>query len=654
MKVSDRPLRHRSAPRTLHAAILRAVLLAGLLAVAGCGGNPGAPEAGSTDAGAGVTGSADGATPAAAPPPPATPAAAGPETALFVDRAAEVGVDFVHFNGMTGDFYYSEIMAGGAALFDYDQDGDLDLYLTQGHLLGPDRSLDQALFPPRYPLPLSDRLYRNDLEVGADGTRTLRFTDVTEESGVAVTRGYGMGVAVGDYDNDGWPDLHVQNWGAPNQLLRNRGAGADGRVTFEDVTAEAGVGERRWGLASAFFDYDRDGWLDLYVANYLDYTYGIHKECVNDLGLRDYCGPASFEPMPDVLYRNRGPGADGRVTFEDATVRAGLVQNPGPGLGVATGDYDGNGWPDVYVANDEYPNNLLLNQGPGADGEVTFRDDALLAGCAMNSEGQAEAGMGVSAADFDNDLDEDLFVAHLNQETNTLYRNDATGNFRDQTIEAGLGAPSFDSTGFGAGFFDYDNDGWLDVVVANGAIQTIEELLVADDPFPLHQKNQLFHNLGGDSGALRFEEVTDRAGAAFQLSEVSRGAAFGDVDDDGDVDVVIHNNAGPVRLLINQVGQDRRWVGVRVVGGSPERDMLGAWVELRAPGPPRARRVRTEGSYASANDPRVVFGLGDLELAPGVAARLRVTWPDGSREEWDGVPIDAYTTLRQGSGSPAS
>lgn len=572
--------------------------------------------------------------PSATPPPPSASTsqpAADPGRPPFEDGTAAAGLDFVHFNGMSGELYYSEHLGGGVALLDYDNDGDLDLYLTQGRMIHPDKTPGEATFPPAEDKPLSDRLYRNDLVPGDPDS--LRFTDVTEESGLLGATGYGMGLAVGDVDNNGWLDLYVTNWEGPNQLWRNRGPDANGTVTFEEIGGAAGVDEERWSLATLFFDFDRDGWLDLYVGHYLDYTLAIHKECVNDIGLPEYCGPVSFQAVPDVFFRNLGAG--GSTRFEDVTVRAGVTQSPAPVLGAVSGDFDGNGWLDVYLANDEEPNNLLLNQGDG-----TFVDDALIAGAAMNLEGQAEAGMGIAVGDMDNDGDEDLFIAHLNQETNTLYINDGQGIFDDRTNAKGLGLPSFDYTGFGTAYLDYDNDGRLDLFVVNGAVQGLRDLIIAGDPFPIHQKNLLFHNNGQG-----FDDVSDRAGSVFELSEVSRGAAVGDVDNDGDTDIVIHNNAGPARLLLNQVGQDAPWLGLRLVGGDPLRDLLGTRVELLAPGPPQFRFVRTEGSYASAHDARVLFGLGTADGA----ASVRITWPDGSQETRDDLPIGRYTTVRQGA-----
>jgi hypothetical protein len=566
----------------------------------------------------------------------AQPAAGGED--WFVDAAAATGLDFVHFNGMSGELYFAEMMGGGGALFDFDGDGDLDVFLVQGSMLGG-KPLDKATFPPRGPL--THRLFRNDLTVAPDGRRTLRFTDVTAGSGIE-TAGYGNGAAAADYDNDGRVDLYVLAVGG-NQLLRNLGGGR-----FADVTREAGVEERRWSAAASFFDYDRDGWLDLYVGNYVDWSAAQPKFCPDLTGANDYCGPLAFAPQSDRLFRNRGRGPAGEVTFEEATARALPAAAPGNTLGSVTADLDGDGWLDLYVANDAEPNQLWLNRRDGG-----FRDEALLAGCAVNERGLPEASMGVDAGDVDNDGDDDLFMTHLNQETNTLYVNDGKGFFADQSRDSGLGPPSWLFTGFGTAFFDYDNDGWLDVATVNGAVKLADAPRRAGDSYPLHQTNQLFRNLGGEpagrtaSGLVRFAEVTERAGSAWRLSEVSRGAAFGDVDDDGDTDVLVVNNAGPVRLLLNQVGSARPWLGLRLSGADGRRDQLGARVEVRRRGGPTLwRRARSDGSYLVGNDPRVLVGLGEVAEVTAV----RVHWPSGRSEEWTGLPLGAYTTLREGTG----
>ena len=560
--------------------------------------------------------------------PPAGDAAAtetGVGAEWFVDRAAASGIDFVHASGMTGRFYQPEVSGGGAAFFDYDNDGDLDVLLVQGGALDPD-----APASLRGGEPLRDRLYRNDLEVRADGTRALRFTDVTEASGI-VARGYGQGVASGDVDNDGWPDLYLTGFGR-NQMFRN-----DRDGTFTDVSAASGTGSPdTWGVSAAFFDADRDGWLDLFVGNYLIYAVETHIRCFRESGQEDYCTPARYPAQRDRFYRNRGDG-----TFEDATVAAGLADAFGPALGAATADFDGDGWTDLFVANDQRENQLWMNRGDG-----TFDDRALLAGAAVDAAGVAKADMGVDAGDFDNDGDEDLFTTVLTGEGSTLYVNDGTGLFEDRSAGSGVRGASLPYTGWGAGWLDADNDGWLDLLSVNGLVWQDLDALGPDNPFPYQQRNQLLRNLGDGT----FEDVTARAGAAFDLAAISRGAAFGDVDNDGDIDVLVANADGSPRLLVNMLGAGNHWLGLRLVGRDAPRDMVGARVAVtRGDGTTLWRRARADGSYASANDPRVVAGLGASDAAP----RVRVVWPSGRVEEWTDVPVDRYTTLTEGDGRAA-
>ena len=556
--------------------------------------------------------------------PTCASSAAAPE--WFTDCAQAAGLDFVHFNGMSGEYYFQELMGSGAALFDFDNDGDLDVYLIQGQMLGRGKTLADALQSPRMPLPLTDRLYRNDLEVHADGSRTLRFTDVTRGSGLDV-RSYGMGVATGDIDNDGWIDLYRTRLGM-NQLFRNNRDG-----TFTDISARAGTSHPGWSISASFLDFDRDGWLDLYVGNYIDLGLEDRVCRSGSASTRDYCGPELYVPVPDRLYRNRGDGS-----FADVSGKARVVSEYGPALGVVAADFNADRWVDVYVANDGQENLLWMNRQDG-----TFKNVALLAGAALDAAGAALAGMGVDAGDVDNDGDEDLFVTNLKGQTNTLYINDGSAHFEDQTARWGLAAPSLPYTGFGTLFFDYDNDGWLDILAANGAVFVIKALADANDPHPLKERNSLYRNMGNG----RFTEVSSGAGAVFQLAEVSRGAAFGDLDNDGDMDVVVTNNGGRVRLLLNNVGNRNRWLGLRLVGGSPPRDMLGARVGVfRRDGPPLWRRARTDGSYASAHDPRVLVGLGAVKVVP----RVQVIWPNGSVEEWANLAVDQWLTLTQGSG----
>ena len=358
----------------------------------------------------------------------------------FTDRARESGLDFVHFNGMTGRFYFPEVIPPGVALFDYDGDGDLDVFVAQGQMLGK-HALGEALNPP--PVSLKSRLYRNDLEVGVDGARSLRFADVTDASGIVV-QGYAMGAATGDFDNDGCVDLYVTNL-ERSQLFRNN---CDG--TFTDVSTESRAEDRGWSVSAAFVDYDRDGWLDLFVGNYVYYSVEADKPCLHSIGsLRDYCPPGVYRPQPSRLYHNNRDGM-----FTDVTVAAGMGREFGPALGVSTADFNGDGWIDIYVANDGQPNQLWINRHDG-----TFANAGLLAGAALGADGEAKGSMGVDAADFDQDGDEDLFITELAREGYDLYVNDGSGVFKEQAAGAGIRLPSLPYTGFGSAWFDFDNDG---------------------------------------------------------------------------------------------------------------------------------------------------------------------------------------------------
>ena len=519
---------------------------------------------------------------------------------------------------MSGAYYFPEVMPPGVGLLDFDNDGDLDVFLVQGRELGS----GTPLRPP--PAPPKSRLFRNDLQLGPDGTRHFRFTDVTDASGI-VADGYGMGVAAGDIDNDGWTDLYVTNFGR-SQMFRNNGNG-----TFSDISMRSGTDQEGFAVSAAFVDYDRDGWLDLYVGNYVIYSLARDQRCTNLAGVRTYCPPQVYPPQADRLYRNRGDG-----TFADVTARALAGQQFGRALGISTADFNGDGWLDIYVANDGGENILWTNQGNG-----TFRNTALLAGVALTAEGHAEASMGVDAADFDNDGDDDLFMTELNGEGSNLYVNAGNGLFEDHGARSALGPMSLAYTGFGTAWLDFDNDGWLDILSVNGRVQAADG--DTHGPFPLEQSKLLFRSLGNG----RFEDVSVKAGGAFQVADVSRGAAFGDIDNDGDPDVVVGNDAGPTRLLINNVGQRSHWIGVRAVGSSAKRDMLGARVEVFRPdGTTLTRRARSDGSYASANDPRVLVGLGTI----ATPIRVRIRWPGGALDEWPSVPVDQWSTLSEGGG----
>lgn len=532
---------------------------------------------------------------------------------VFFDATESTGLDFLHDNGATGELYTPEIMGPGGALLDYDRDGDLDVYIVQGHRLGANtRDSVRAV----------DRLYRNDL-LEADGSTGLRLVDVTASARLSATA-YGMGVATGDYDNDGWPDLYLANLG-PNELRRNNGDG-----TFTDVTTAVGVDDPRWSVAATFFDYDDDGWLDLWVVNFVDFTIDGAKDCLNPAGTIDYCAPAAYNAVTDSLFRNRGDG-----TFENVSTRAGIDRHARSGLGVVAADFDGDGRMDLYVANDGMPNQLYFNNGDG-----TFRDEAVLAGSSVNSEGASEASMGTVAADFDNDGDQDIFLTHLTKETNTLYANDGSGFFTDRSEAALLGTPSWQYTGFGAGALDFDSDGLLDLLVVNGTVS----FYANDSRDTLEQADQLFRNLGSN----RFELIEDRALA---VEAVSRGSLLGDLDNDGDTDAIILNNDDRARLLLNRAGDAKQWLGLRLMGGEGRWDALGTTGELKIDDRSSLwRRVHTDGGYASAGDSRVLFGLGEPE-APR-SGSVVVRWPNGRPTLLEKPPRGRYLELAEPGSVP--
>ncbi len=519
----------------------------------------------------------------------------------FEDVTDAAGIDFTYVRGFERRYWFPEIMGGGAGWFDYDSDGDLDLYLVQGGQLGA-RSADVP----------ANRLYRNR----GDGT----FEDVTVRAGVG-DRGYGMGCACGDYDADGNVDLYVTNVG-PNRLYRNNGDG-----TFSDVTSEAGVGDPAWGASCAFVDYDGDGDLDLVVINYVNWSAERELECLSGTGERDYCTPTSYNaPAPDTIYRNEGDG-----TFSDVSKEVGFRRAFGNGLGVACGDFNSDGHIDLYVANDGMPNQLWLNDGKGH-----FTDEALMSGSAVNMHGAAEAGMGVAAVDVDNDGDLDLFMTHLREQSNTFYLNQG-GLFEDTTPLTGLSGPSVPFTGFGMGFADFDNDGQLDLYVANGRVGYYDPVWSATDVYG--EPNQLFRGLGRG----RFEEVTPRGGTSTQRIATSRAAAFGDYDNDGGVDVVVVNSAGKARLLRNVAASRGHWIAFRVLnerGG----DAMGASVRIETDGRVQWRHVHRAYSYCASNDTRVHFGLAQSTAVDEVTVR----WPSGQSESFGTMPAGQIHELRKG------
>ncbi len=543
---------------------------------------------------------------------------------LFKDVSISSGLDFHHFNGMTGKFYFPEMTGQGGGFIDFDNDGDLDIYLLQGTILGSGETFKDALFPPKNTQP-QDRLFRNESHRNGKGNMVIQFTDVTKQSNIQGV-GYGMGMAVGDFNNDGFQDIYITNYG-PNKMLFNRGDGS-----FEDVTQASGTGDNLWGTSCAAIDFDHDGWLDLYVTNYVFFDIAANKKCYANNSGRDYCGPSAFTSQPDRLFRNLGNG-----TFKDVTSQMLNDYTPGSGLGLVSLDVNNDGWLDLYVANDGQPNQLWVNQ----QGK-SFVEDGLFSGAAVNQNGQAEASMGLAAGDFDNDGDEDLFMTHIMGETNTLYLNDGQGLFEDKTIAVGLASLSFPNTAFGVNWIDFDNDSWLDLYIANGAVLEIDKLVRAGDPYPLHQPNQLLANIAGK----KFIDISDKLGDDYTLSEVSRGAATADIDNDGDLDLLITNNNGRARLLLNMVGNNKNWIGLKLVDENNGRDLLGSKAILYRKGKkPLVRRSRTEGSYCSANDPRIIFGLGetdDLEY-------IEVVWPDRTREVLHSLKTNGYSNIQRHS-----
>ncbi len=535
------------------------------------------------------------------PTPPAAGAGAATRP-LFVDVTADSRLDFRHDAGIDGSFFMPQIVGAGAAIFDYDGDDDLDLYLLNG-----------AYREQPAPARPVNRLFRRE----ADGT----YRDVTEASGLG-DAGFGMGTAVVDFDNDGDPYVYVANHG-PVALYRNNGDG-----TFTNVTERAGVRNARWACSVAFFDYDLDGYLDLFVGNYVHYP--EPKVCTDDAGRPEYCGPLSSPPTPNVLLHNNGDG-----TFSDETASSGIGSTTGRALGVVCEDFDGDGWIDVYVANDGEANHLWINNGDG-----TFTESAVVTGTALSAFGNPEASMGVTAGDVDGDGDLDLFMAHLARESNTLYRNDGYGNFDDVTALSGLGTPSLPLTGFGAAFFDIDHDGALDVAVANGRVSRGPVIDGADLDAPLAayaERNLLFRN-NGDG---RFTDVSDLAGPFCDPVEVSRGLAVGDLDGDGDLDMVVSNCDGSARILSNEAPKRGHWLIVRALDPRLRRDAYGARVIVTAGGRRFHRTINPGYSYASSNDPRAHFGLGAAERADSIEVR----WPDGQVDRFGPTAADQVITL---------
>jgi enediyne biosynthesis protein E4 len=526
------------------------------------------------------------------------PRADGP--VQFVDVTARAGINFVHSSGASPDKFMMETFGSGVAWLDYDNDGFQDLYFVNG---APGSA---------------NALYHNN----KDGT----FTDVTREAGVAVSGTgktvYKTGVAVGDYDNDGYVDLFVSAFG-PDILFKNNRDG-----TFIDVTAAAGVsgGAAEWSTSAGFFDFDRDGHLDLYVVNYLDYRLSENPYCgLRKEGYRLYCLPTLFDGVADRLFRNNGNG-----TFTDVSKPAGIANPAGKGLGVTFCDYDRDGDTDVYIANDMVRNFLYRNNGDG-----TFLDVAYGAGVGFDANGKPQAGMGVDCGDYDRNGLPDLFVTNFSEELNTLYENRGDGLFEDVSIKAGLGS-GFLPLGFGTKFFDFDNDGDLDLHVTNGHV--IDNVKLVQPHLTYAQKDLLYENVGG-----RFEDVSARGGPALQAERVGRGLAVADFNNDGRLDVVISSVGRRPALLKNQGERAGNWLLIRAEGTKSNRFGLGATMRIESEAGTVVREVNNVASYQSANDIRLHVGVGTAK----VVRRIDVLWPSGAKQELLDVPVNQLLVIRE-------
>ncbi len=519
----------------------------------------------------------------------------------FVDATAAAGIHFAHVNGGSGRFYYVETYGSGAAFIDYDSDGDEDLYLVNGAVL-------PGFLERRRP---KNVLYRNK----GNG----KFEEITDKAGVG-DEGYGMGVCAGDYNNDGHVDLYVTNFGA-NVLYSNGGDGS-----FVDATETAGIGDKRLSMSAAFADIDNDGDLDLYVSNNTDFTLENHKECRHG-SIRVYCGPGQYKGASGIMYRNEGNG-----TFADVTAEMGLYNDRCRQLGVVFGDYDNDGDADLFVANDMTPNFLFRNEGG-----TRFSNIGLNAGVAFSPDGKPEAGMGTDFGDYDNDGYLDLVVCNFQWEHCRLLKNERGDVFKDQIHESKLDEPTFSTLTFGTDFLDYDNDGYLDLFLANGHVEPNIEIIDRAGP-SYAQRDQLFHN--NKDGT--FTDVsTDSPGLA--TASVGRGSATADYDNDGDLDLFVSNNNQRGLLLRNDGGNRQHWLSVHTVGTHSNRDGIGARIRVIAGGSEQVKEVRSGSSYLSQNALRVHFGLGTHTRVN----RVEIRWPSGVKQVLEGVAADQFLTVRE-------
>jgi hypothetical protein len=537
-------------------------------------------------------------------PSPTPPRPSGPIE--FTDVSAQSGIHFKHNSGAFGKKYLPETLGTGCAFLDFDNDGWQDVLLVNS-MDWPEHKTGKSFLA----------LYHNN----QDGT----FTDVTRQAGLAVEM-YGIGVAVGDYDNDGNDDIYITCVG-PNHLFRNLGGGK-----FADVTAKTGVGDPGFSTSAVWFDYDNDGKLDLFVANYVDWSVEKDQLCSLDGKNKSYCTPQTYKGQSPTLYRNRGNG-----TFENVTQRAGLNDPTCKSLGVALLDYNGDGWLDLFVANDTEPNKLYKNNGNG-----TFTDEAVTAGVAFSEAGTARAGMGVDAGDYDGSGRQGIVVGNFTNESMALYSNDGAGLFTDEAPKSGIGKMSAQSLTFAVFFFDYDLDGMLDIFAANGHVS--DDISVVQPNVKYAQPPHLFRN----KGKKKFEEKTGQLGRALQRAIVGRGAAYGDFDNDGDLDLLITSNNGPARLLRNENANQNDLLRVKMVGTRANRDGIGAKVTLKTAKGKLFNMVKTGSSYCSQSELPLVFGLGAPE--EGRTLNLEIVWPGGGKDTISDLKPNQSITVLEGKG----
>jgi hypothetical protein len=527
----------------------------------------------------------------------------------FTDIRKRAGITFLQDSTQTEEKLYLETMGTGVAWLDYDQDGLMDLYFVQS---GP-----TDLYKPDHPM--RSALYHNN----GDGT----FTDVTEKTGVAAENHYGQGVAVGDYDNDGYPDIYVTGYGSAI-LYHNNGDG-----TFTDVTKKAGVGdEGNWSTSAAWIDYDKDGYLDLVVTNYIEWSFKNNLWCGEHRpGYRSYCHPGNYKGQKTKLYHNNHDG-----TFSDVSDSSGVGKPEAKGMGVVVADFNNDGWPDIAIANDSWPNFLFINKHDG-----TLQDVSFISGLAASEDGRYEAGMGIDAADVDGDGWQDVYITHLDFELNRLYHNNRDGTFSDVTFSSGIGNKAILLSGVSMKFLDYDNDGWPDILQINGAM--VDNVQLYHSEVTYKEPLLMFHNLGKG----QFEKIADGAlGPDFSRPIAGRGLATADFDNDGDIDVVTNNRGDYPSLLRNDGGNANHWLEVLLIGTKSNRDGVGASLKITAGDFVHVEQSKGGMSYMSASDPRILFGLGKHTKIDS----LEITWPSGQIDRLKDLPSDKIIAIKEGVG----